>query len=124
MFLNFLNRLHISKPWRYGYERSYTKYELKYLLNHLGFKKPKVFGVGVFEGLYITAYFSLNKPEILLRMLDGFLFDKTDSVRAMILKRFSEFVEKIGVLGLYVVAYDHSRIGKRYASCDKSNLKL
>jgi ubiquinone/menaquinone biosynthesis C-methylase UbiE len=105
IFLNLLNQLHISKPWKYGYERPYTKYELRNLLAPVGFEKLEVLGVGIFEALYITIYFSLNKPKVLLQLLDGLLLNKIDSVWAKILKHFAEAVEKIDVFGLYVVAY-------------------
>ena len=60
MSIDLFSRLHLSKPWKYGYEKPYTKFELKNLLGSVGFKSPKVSGCGVFEGLYITAFFSLE----------------------------------------------------------------
>ena len=39
MSIDLLSRLHMSKPWKYGYEKSYTKYGLRNLLNSIGLRQ-------------------------------------------------------------------------------------
>ncbi len=81
---------------------------MRNLFNSTGFEKSVVRGVGIFEAFYITTYFSLKKPEILLRLLDGFILNKTDSVWGKILQNFAEMAEKIDILGLYIIGHSNT----------------
>ncbi len=104
LFKNFLSRLHLSEPWKYRYEKSYTRSELRNLFISAGLGEPKVSGCGALEGFYITAYFSMNRPKAIIRLLYPLLSNKTASLWGTIQKLFAEIIEKKGVLGVMLVA--------------------
>jgi len=104
MFLNALNQLRLHSGWKYGYERPYTKNELRNLFKFAGLKSPKMFACGTLEGLYITAFFSLGKPMFLLQLLQPLLNNDTKSTWGKILNKLAENMEKIELIGLLVGA--------------------
>ena len=104
MFLNALNRLRLYRGWRYGYERPYTKNELRSLFNRAGLKSPKIFTCGTFEGLFITAFFSLGRPRFLLQLLQPLFNNDTKSTWGKIVNQLAANLEKIELFGLLVGA--------------------
>jgi ubiquinone/menaquinone biosynthesis C-methylase UbiE len=109
MSIDLLSRLYLTKPWKYGYEKPYTKYGIKNLLNSIGLKATSVSGCGVFEGLYITVFFSLRKPKLLLQYLEQYLFSDSPSTQGTTLRIIAETLEKIDIFGLHVVAYGQKK---------------
>lgn len=104
VFVNFLHGLHLLHPWKYGYEKSYSKSELQKLLTSLGFEKTHVSGCGTFEGVYITAYFSFRRLAVIVKLLYPLLDNETTSLRGKILNRFAEAAEKLDMFGILIVA--------------------
>ena len=104
IFLNALNRLGLHSGWRYGYERPYTKNELRNLFNSVGLEKPKIFAYGTFEGFYVTAFFSLRRPKFLLQLLQPLFSNDTRSIWGKFLNQFAENLDKLESFGLLVGA--------------------
>ncbi len=121
LFKNFLNRLHLLEPWKYGYEKSYTHSDLQNLFLSAGLGKPKVSGCGTFEGFYITAYFFLSRPRAIIQLLYPLLSSKTASLRGIMQRLFAEAIEKRDMFGLVLLACSH-RVAETAKACEARSL--
>jgi ubiquinone/menaquinone biosynthesis C-methylase UbiE len=104
-FVDFVSKFNFSQPWKYGYEKAYSTNELRYLFESSGFEVKKIFNVGTFEAIYITAYFSLREFNLILKLLHPLLLNETKPLWGKILFHFTKIIEKIEKFGLLVIAF-------------------